>query len=100
MLGCLDPGVIAAVSVVECGASEAAHEVRLMEGAVVMDAADMLLVAVTSRNKTCTETTQVRAASRQVDTVKDMVGIIEDTVIVMAREVSSQSPVNKLWFAM
>ena len=89
--------MIPAVSGVECGTSEAAYEVRLMEGGVVV-CGRYSAGAVTSQIRTCTEITQVRGASRQVDTAKDIVGIVEDTVIIMAREVSSQSPVNELWF--
>jgi hypothetical protein len=109
MLGCLGREVSAAVvSVVDCVASVVDYEARPMEDAEVMDVVVGTLLAVaTSRTRICIRITRVRT-SRRVDTVERMMGgLLEGTVLVMARGrgrgpvrgVTSQSPVNKSWFA-
>ncbi len=83
------------LSVVDCGGSEAACEVRLTVDAVVMGAVDMLPVAATSPTRICTKTTRVQT-NRRVDTVEHMMAVtLGVMVVVMGREVMSQSPVNK-----
>lgn len=100
MLGCLDREDTAAVSVVDCVASVVDYEARPMEDAVVMDVVGTLQAAAISRTRICIRITRVRT-SRRVVTVEPMRGgILEGTVVVMARGVTSQSPVNKSWFAM
>jgi hypothetical protein len=105
MLGCLGREVTAAaVSVVDCVASVADYEARpTEEDAEVMDVVVTLLVVATSRTRICIRITRDRT-SRRVDTVERMMGgLLEGTVLVMARArargVTSQSPVNKSWFA-
>jgi hypothetical protein len=88
------------VSAVGCGGSEAACAVQPTVGVEVMGAVGMPLVAATSRTRICTKTTQVRN-NRRVDTVEHMKAVmVAATVVVMGREVTSQSRVNKSWFAM
>jgi hypothetical protein len=101
MLDCPDPGVTVAVSavVVDCGAYGVAYEVRPTEDAVGMGVVGMPLAVATSRTRTCTRTTRVRT-SRRVDTADRMRGgTLEVSVVVMARGLTSQSPVNRSWFA-
>jgi hypothetical protein len=110
MLGCLGREVSAAVvSVVDCVASVVDYEARPMEDAEVMDVVVVgtLLAVATSRTRICIRITRVRT-SRRVDTVERMMGgLLEGTVLVMARGlglgpgrgVTTQSPVNKSWFA-
>jgi hypothetical protein len=101
MLGCLGREVIAAVSVVDCVACVVDYEARPMEDAEVMDVVGTLLAVATSRTRICIRITRVRTSRREgVDTVERMMGgILEGTVVVIARGVTSQSPVNKSWFA-
>ena len=100
MPGCLDREDIVAVFVVDCVASVVGYEARLTEDAVVMDVVGTLQAAATSRTRICIRITRVRT-SRRVVTVEPMRGgILEGIVVVMARGVTSQSPVNKSWFAM
>jgi len=94
MLGCQVREVTAAVSVVACVVD---YEARSMEDVVGMDVVGTLLAVATSRTRICIRITQVRT-SRRVDTVDRMMGGIL-IVVVMAQGVSSQSPVNRLWFA-
>jgi hypothetical protein len=98
MLGCLGREVTGAVSVVDCVASVVDYEARPMGDAEVMDVVGTLLVG-TSRTRICIRITRVRT-SRRVDTAVErmMGGLLEGTVVVLARRVSSQSPVNKSWF--
>ena len=96
MPDCLDRGVTAAVSVVDCGACEVAYEVRPTEGAVGLGAVVILPEVATSRTRTCTRTTRVRTSKRLVMVME---GILEGTLVVMAQGFTRQSPVNKLWFA-
>lgn len=96
MPDCLDQGASAVVSAVVCGASEVAYEVRPTEDAVGV--VGMLPAVATSRTRTCTRITRVRT-SRRADTPERMMGgMLEGMVVVMARGVTSQSPVNKSWF--
>jgi hypothetical protein len=107
MLDCLGREVTGAASVVDCVASVVDYEARPMEDAEVMDVVvvavvvGMLLAVATSRTRICIRITRVRT-SRRVDTaVRRMMGdLLEGTVVVMARGLSSQSPVNRSWFAM
>jgi dihydroxyacid dehydratase/phosphogluconate dehydratase len=69
-----DWGVIAAVFVVDCGASGVAYEVQPMEDAVGMGVVGMLPAVATSRTRTYTRTTWVRT-SRWVDTAERMMGV-------------------------
>ena len=94
MLGCQVREVTAAVSVVACVVD---YEARSMEDVVGMDVVGTLLAVATSRTRICIRITRVRT-SRRVDTVDRMMGGIL-IVVVMAQGVSSQSPVNRLWFA-
>ena len=100
MLGCLGREATVAVSVVDCVASVVDYEARPMEDTEVMDVVGMLLAVATSRTRICIRITRVRT-SRRVDTVVErmMGGLLEGTVVVMARRVTRQSPVNKSWFA-
>src|SRR6267154_2661282 len=100
MLGCLGREVTAVVSVADCVASVVDYEARPMEDAVVMDVVGTLLVVATSRTRICIRITRVRT-SRLVDTaVQHMMGrLLEGTVVIMARRVTRQIPVNKSWFA-
>ena len=99
MLGCLDREVTAAVSVVDCAVSVVDYEVHPMEDVVVMDVVGTLLVVATSRTRICIRITRVQT-SRRVDTVERMRGVmLEGIVVVMAQEDTSQSPVNRSWFA-
>ena len=104
MLGCLGQEVTAAVvSVVDCVASVVDYEAHPMEDAEVMDVEGMLLAVAISRTRICIRITRVRT-SRRVDTVEHMrVGSLElegtAVVAMVARGVTSQSPVNKSWFA-
>jgi hypothetical protein len=99
MLGCLGREVTAAVSVVDCVASVVDYEARSTEDAEVMDVVGTLLAVVTSRTRICIRITLVQT-SRRVDTVERMMGgMLEGIVVVIARGVTRQSPVNKSWFA-
>jgi hypothetical protein len=98
MLGCQGQEVTAVASAVDCVGS-VDYEARTMED-VVMDVVGTLLAVAISRTRICIRITRVRT-SRRVDTVERMMrGIPVGTVVVMARGVTSQSPVNKSWFAM
>ena len=107
MPDCLGLEVTAAVvSVVDCVASVVVvvvdYEAHPMEDAEVMDVGGTLLAVATSRTRIYIRTTRVRT-SRRVDTVGHMRGVsleLEVTAVAMvARAVTSQSPVNKSWFA-
>lgn len=64
-------------------------------GAVATGVVGIPQVAATSQTKICTRITRVRT-HRQVDTVELTKGVIlRVTVVVLGREVMSQSPVNK-----
>jgi hypothetical protein len=103
MLGCLGREVTAAaVSVVDYVASVVDYEARPMEDAEeVMDVVGMLLAVATSRTRICIRITRVRISRREDTAVERMMeDLLEGTVVVMARRVTSQqSPVNKSWFA-
>jgi hypothetical protein len=99
MLGCLGREVTVVVSVVGCVASVVDYEARTMEDAEVMDVVGTLLGVAISRTRICIRITRVRT-NRRVDTVERLMGgMLVGTVVVMARGVTSQSPVNKSWFA-
>jgi hypothetical protein len=75
------------LSVVDCGGSEAACEVRLTVDAVVMGVVDMLPVAATSPTRICTKTTRVQTNRRRlVDTVEHMMAVTLGVIVVMGRE--------------
>jgi hypothetical protein len=64
-----------------------------------MGVVGIALVPVTSQTRICTRIIRVRT-HRQVDTVELTKGVmLRVTVVVLGREVTSQSPVNKSWFA-
>ena len=99
MLGCLGREVTAVVSVADCVASVVDYEARPMEDAVVMDVVGTLLVVATSRTRICIRITPVRTSKRADMVERMMERMLEGIVVVMARGVTSQSLVNKSWFA-
>jgi len=87
------------VSAADCGGTEAAFEVRPTVGVVVMGVEGIPQAAATSQTRICTRIIRVQT-HRQVDTVEPMKGVIlRVMVVVLGREVMSQNPVNKSWFA-
>ena len=99
MLGCLGREATEVVSVVDCVAPVVDYEAPPMEDAEVMGVVGTLLAVATSRTRICIRITRVQT-NRQVDTAERMmVGMLEATVVVIARGVTSQSQANKLWFA-
>ena len=99
MLDCLGREVTVAVTVVGCVASVVDCEARSMEDAELMDVVVTLLALATSRTRICIRIISVRTNRRVVTVERTMGGILEGTVVVMARGVMRQSPVNKSWFA-
>jgi hypothetical protein len=99
MLGCLGREGTAAVSAVDCVASVADYEARHMEDEEVMDVVGTLLVVATSRTRICIRITPVRTNKRADMVERMMERMLEGIVVVMARGVTSQSLVNKSWFA-
>ena len=99
MLGYLGREVSVVVTAVGCVALVVDYEARPMEDAEVMGVVGTLLAVATSPTRIYIRITRVRT-SRRVDTVERMMGdILEGTVVVMAREVTIQSPVNRSWSA-
>jgi hypothetical protein len=100
MLGCLGREGTAAVFAVGCVASVVDYEARHMEDEEVMDVVGTLLAVATSRTRICIRIIPVRTSKRAVMVERMMERMLEGIVVVMARGVTSQSLVNKSWFAM